>query len=230
MPELKRIFCRYEEASGQKINTDKSSVFFSPNTSQNAKEEILDILGPMQDSKHTKYLGLPSFIGRSKTQVFSILKERIGWKLAGWKGKLLSMGGKEVLIKAVAQVIPVYTMSCFQLPQSLCDDLESMMRSFWWGQKQNEAKMSWVSWKRMCISKVYGGMGFRNLRAFNQAMLPKQAWRILSNPTSLVARDLRSKYFPTSDVLSAKLGCSPSYSWRSIHSNLEVIKMDIIGE
>ena len=84
----------------------------------------------MQDSSYSKYLGLPSFIGRSKKQVFATLKERVGWKLAGWKGKLLSMGGKEILIKAVAQAIPTYTMSCFQLPQSLCEYLESMMRNF----------------------------------------------------------------------------------------------------
>ena len=98
------------------------------------------------------------------------------------------------------------------------------MRNFWWDQKQNKAKISWVNWKRMCISKAYGGMGFRNLRAFNQAMLTKQAWRILSNPTSLVTLVLKSKYFPTGDVLNAKLGSLPSYSWRSIHSSLEVIK------
>ena len=134
------------------------------------------------------------------------------------------MGGKEVLIKAVAQAIPAYTMSCFQLLQSLCDDLESMMRNFWWGQKQSETKMYWVSWKRMCFSKADGGMGFRNFKAFNQAMLAKQAWRILSNPSSLVTRVLKSKYFPTGDVLNAKLGSLPSYSWRSIHGNLEVIR------
>ena len=94
--ELKLILRRYEEASGQKINTDRYSVFFSPNTSQDIKDEIFfNILGSMQDSKHTKYLGLPSFIGRSKTQVFSILKERIGQKLVGWKGKLLSMEGRK---------------------------------------------------------------------------------------------------------------------------------------
>ena len=114
----------------QKINTDKSSIFFIPNTSQETKEEILANLGPMQDTRHTKYLGLPSFIGRSKTQVFAILKERIGQKLAGWKGKLLSTGGKEILIKAVAQAIPTYTMGCFLLPQSLCEKIESMMRNF----------------------------------------------------------------------------------------------------
>ena len=118
-------------------------------------------------------------------------------------------------------------MSCFQLPQSLCHDLERMMKNFWWGQRQQETKISWVSWKRLCISKTNGGLGFRNLQAFNQAMLAKQAWRILSNPSSLVARVLKARYFPTSDLLNAKLGSSPSYSWRSIHSSLEIIRCGI---
>ena len=130
--ELKHILQKYEEASGQKINTYKSSIFFNPNTAQEAKEETFATLGPMQDSRHTKYLGLPSFIRRSKKQVFSILKERIRQKLVGWKGKLLSMGGKEILIKVVAQAIPTYTMGCFLLPHCLCDEIESMIRNFWW--------------------------------------------------------------------------------------------------
>jgi len=130
--ELKSLLQKYEDASGQKINTDKSSIFFSPNTALEVKEEIFATLGLMQGYRHSKYLGLPSFIGRSKMQVFSILKERIGQKLVGWKGKLLSMGRREILIKAIAQAIPTYTMSYFLLPQGLCDDIESMVRNFWW--------------------------------------------------------------------------------------------------
>ena len=64
--KLVNILNSYEAASGQKINTDKSSVFFSPNTPQERKESILNILGPMQDSRHNKYLGLPTIIGKSK--------------------------------------------------------------------------------------------------------------------------------------------------------------------
>ena len=131
--KLKEILGLYESASGQKINTDKSSIFFSPNTSQDLKNEILSILGPMQDSSHTKYLGLPSILGRSKKVVFAEIKDKVCKKLASWKGKLLLLGGKEILIKAMAQAAPTYMMSCFQLPKSLCDDLEKMMRSFWWG-------------------------------------------------------------------------------------------------
>ena len=161
----------YEAALGQKINTDKSSVFFSANTPEEKKIDTLDILGPMQDSRHSKYLGLPSIIGKSKIEVFVEIKERLGRKLFGWKEKILSIGGREVLIKVVAQAIPTYTISCFQLPKGLCDEIESMMKRFLWGQ---ESKVAWVSWKKLCKSKLKGGMGFRNLQAFNLAMLAKQ--------------------------------------------------------
>ena len=63
---------------------------------------MIGILGPMQDTRPNKYLGLPPIIGRSKREVFAEVKERVGKKFAGWKEKMLSIGGKEVLIKAVA--------------------------------------------------------------------------------------------------------------------------------
>ncbi|XP_075663401.1 uncharacterized protein LOC142632980 [Castanea sativa] len=132
-----------DAASGQKIYVDKSSIFFSPNTPQEKKDRILDILGLMQVSRHNKYLRLPTIIGKSKAQVFAEVKDRVAKKLAGWKGKLLSIGEREILIKAVAQAVPTYTMSCFQLPKSLSKDLENMMRNFWWGQRGDENKIAW---------------------------------------------------------------------------------------
>ena len=121
----------YKVASGQKINTDKSSMFFSANTPKEKKIETLDILGPMQDSRHSKYLGFPSIISKSKIELFAEIKERVGRKLSGWKEKILSIGGRDILIKLVTQAILTYTMSCFQLPMGLCDEIESMMRKFW---------------------------------------------------------------------------------------------------
>ena len=88
-----------------------------------------------------------------------------------------------------------------------------MMSKFWWGQRWQENKIAWVSWKSMCKSKLNGGMGFRNLQAFNLAMLAKQGWRLLSNPHPPVARIYKAKYYPYGDVLNSKLGSNPFYAW-----------------
>ena len=99
---LMEILKRYEMDLGQKINADKCSIFFSQNTAPDTRREVLCTLGPMQDTRHGKYLGLPSIIGKSKNQVFAEIKEKVGRKLSGWKDKMLLMGGEEILIKAVA--------------------------------------------------------------------------------------------------------------------------------
>ena len=71
-------------------------------------------------------------------------------------------------------------------------------------------------------------MGFRNLQAFNLAMLAKQGWRLLMNPNSLVARVYKAKYYPHGDVLNASLGSRPSYAWRS--KGLRLLKGVCVGE
>ena len=58
---------------------------------------------------------------------------------------MLSSVGREILIKAAAQATPMYTMSCFKLPDTLYKELNSMMSNFWWGQKDKERKMAWIA-------------------------------------------------------------------------------------
>ena len=76
---------------------------------------------------YEKYLGLPSFVGRAKKACFTQIKERIRARMQGWNEKLLSQAGKEVMIKVVVQSIPMYSMSVFKLPVSLCKDIEAMI-------------------------------------------------------------------------------------------------------
>ena len=102
-----------------------------------------------------------------------------------------------------------------------------MTSRFWWGQKQHETKIAWIGWKKLCQPKLKGGIGFRNLQAFNLALLAKQGWRLLANHNSLVAKIFKAKYFPNGDILTAKLGSSPFYAWRSIYNSLEVIRRGI---
>ena len=127
---LQWILGVYENSSGQQLNRSKTSLFFSPNTSESTKHEIKNRFEAQVIKQHEKYLGLPSLIGGSKKKSFREIKEKLSGKLAGWKEKLLTKAGKEVLIKAVAQAIPTYATSCFKIPNSLCDEMTSLIKNF----------------------------------------------------------------------------------------------------
>ena len=60
------------------------------------------------------------------------------------------------------------------------------------------------------------GMGFRDIHAFNIALLAKQGWLIQQNHEFLFYKVFKAKYFPKSDFINAKLGSNPSYAWKSV--------------
>ncbi|XP_021751095.1 uncharacterized protein LOC110716771 [Chenopodium quinoa] len=218
------ILSTYEAASGQKLNMEKSEVSFSRNIDLEKKNMLQMKLSFKAVEGHDKYLGLSTYIGSSKKFFFQSIQDRVWKKLKGWKENYLSQAGREILIKSVAQAIPTYAMQCFSIPVSILNVVEKMCRSFFWGQKGEERKMSWVAWDKLYRAKKQGGLGFRNMRVFNKAMLAKQAWRLLTNKDSLMARVLKGKYFPNSDFFGAKVVPNMSFTWRSILSSREVIE------
>jgi hypothetical protein len=170
---LKQVLALYEAHSGQMINATKSSAMFSKSTSRGAKEAVLSMLGIPRESHNERYLGLPVHLGASKAKEFAYLKERVWQCIQGWKERLLSKAGKEILIKAIAQAIPTYAMSCFDLTKAICDAIGLMICRYWWDHQKDKNRCHWVSWETMTRSKKEGGMGFRDLHMFNLAMLAR---------------------------------------------------------
>jgi hypothetical protein len=156
------------------------------------------------------------------------LKERIWQRVQGWKEKLLSCAGKEVLIKAVAQAILTFTMGCFDITKEMCDQINAMIGRYWWSNQEKENKMHWLRWELLTLPKGEGGLDFRDIQTFNLAMLAKKAWRLIKSPNSLCARVLKAKYFKQGSVLNAVSSQGMSYTWRSILKGVQVLKNGII--
>ena len=223
--KIKEVLQLYEILSGQAVNYQKSAIFFSSNVRRDKQTEIRNLLGVFNSIEHSKYLGLPSLIGRSKKVVFRYLKVKVWQKIQGWNTKILSKAGKAVLLRSVAQTIPSYTMSCFLIPKTLCQEIERMMNAFWWkSNSSNNKGVKWLSWSRMSMSKEKGGLGFRDLHGFNLSLLGKQCWNLVKNPDTLLARLLKARYFPNCNLLQAERKGGSSYTWSSIWEAKENIK------
>ncbi|KAK5812542.1 hypothetical protein PVK06_027977 [Gossypium arboreum] len=155
-------------------------------------------------------------VRRRKNESFQNLKDRIKLRIDSWSNKYLSKGGKEVFIKAILQAIPTYTMACFQLPKTLCDEMEGIIVKFWWQQGRGKNGIHWCTWKNFYRLKENRGLGFQNLSHFNIALLAKQGWRLICYLNSLLAKVLKEKYYPQSNFLEARLGKLPFLTWKSI--------------
>ena len=99
---------------------------------------------------YEKYLGLPMMGGKSNVSTYKELQEMVTKRVMGWKEKHISKARREVLIKTVAQAIPIYSMSLFKIPKTICDGINSVLSNYWWGKTRNEKKIYWINWGKLC--------------------------------------------------------------------------------
>jgi hypothetical protein len=76
-------------------------MYFTPNIDPDVRAELCSELNIMTEVLSDKYLRQPAMVGVDRSDSFMYLLERIIKRLEGWKEKFLSMGGKEILLKAV---------------------------------------------------------------------------------------------------------------------------------
>ncbi|GJN36442.1 hypothetical protein PR202_gb25346 [Eleusine coracana subsp. coracana] len=151
---LKGILENYCDSSGQKVSVEKSSIFFSGNTSVEVKVEVCEALDIMTKSLSDKYLGLPAMIGADRSDCFRHLIDRVRGRIGGWKEKLLSLGGKEVLIKSIAQAMLVFAMMVFRIPKNICKGITDAISQFWWGDDNDHKRIHWKAWWNIVHAKT----------------------------------------------------------------------------
>jgi hypothetical protein len=135
----------YCEGFGQKINHDKSTIFFGNHCDGALKDSVKDSLGVHNEALHDTYLGMPTDVGNAPVNSFRFLTDRAWARMNKCSARPLSRKGKEVFIKAVIQAIPTFIMSCFLLTVSNCTSLRKAIVDFWWGVEAGKKKMHWKS-------------------------------------------------------------------------------------
>ena len=127
---IQNILEVYETASRQQINKEKTTLFFGKSVSKEVKNSVKELLGVLGIKRYEKYLGLPAIVGKNRSASLNYIKDRVWSKLQGWKEKLLSQAGKEVLLKAVVQTIPTFAWDVSSFQWSYVGILRCLSRNF----------------------------------------------------------------------------------------------------
>ncbi|GKU86994.1 hypothetical protein SLEP1_g1457 [Rubroshorea leprosula] len=189
----KSIMRIFELVSGLKINFVKSQLF-GLNVSDEWKSKMAHILHCKQGAFPYRYLGVPIGSNIKSIALWKPLIKTFEKKLSQWKGRFLSFGGRITLLNAVLTSLPVFSMSVHLLPRGLILSLDKIRRNFLWGGGESKRKINWVSWDKVCKSKNEGGLGVKDLRNFNLALLGKWWSRLARGDEGLVYKVIYHKY------------------------------------
>ena len=132
-------------------------------------------------------------------------------KLAGWKGRLLSHGGRLILIKRVLQILPTHIFAAFTPPKSIINRLERIMANFFWGKGEGGLKYHWVKWDDCCRPTKEGGIGLRKFEDICSAFAVKSWWNLRTSDSlwsSFMRQKYCSKLHPSECIQSATVSTS----------------------
>jgi hypothetical protein len=110
--KLKLVLSVFEQLWGLKINFHKSELYCY-GKAKDHEHEYAQLFGCKAGNTPFRYLGIPMHHKRLSNKDWSIIEEKFQKKLAGWKGNLLSVGGRLVLINSVLTSIAMFMLSFF---------------------------------------------------------------------------------------------------------------------
>jgi hypothetical protein len=156
--------------------------------------------------------------------------------LASWKRMYLSKGGWIALIKSTLSNLSTYFLSILPIPVVVAKRIESIQcGGFLWGGVGEEFKFRLVNWLKVCSPIREGGLGIRNLRCFNRALLGKWLWRYASKPGAYWRKVVEAKYGSERGGWSSRVRAGPhgmglwksiSKEWHHFSSHIRLIPGD----
>ncbi|KAL4282897.1 hypothetical protein GQ457_16G022390 [Hibiscus cannabinus] len=162
-------------------------------------------------------LSQESGYSRNSVELWKPILKKFHDRLEGWKGRLLSFGGRLTLLRSVFNNLPVYFMSLIQIPAGVADSLNKIMANFLWGLDSRRA-IHWVKWEHVCRPKDHGGLGIFNVLLRNRSLLNKRICRFGSENGAFWRNVIDAKYgFDSLSLMPKQLSDrKASWLWRGI--------------
>ncbi|RZB64933.1 DNA ligase 4 isoform F [Glycine soja] len=214
---LKSILRCFEMVSGLKINYAKSHCGCI-GKSEGWCRDAAQFLNYSQLDIPFSYLGIPVGTSSKSWSVWQPIIRKFEAKLAKWKQRCLSMGGRITLINSGLTALPIYLLSFFRIPKKVVHKIVSIQRNFLWGGGIEANKIPWVNWDTVCLPKNKGGLGIKDLIKFNEALLGKWGWELVNNQNQLWARILLSKYGGWNALLFGRNSGDLSHWWKDLET------------
>ena len=97
-------------------------------------------------------------------------------RTCNWAYRLLSLGGRMILVRSVLLGLPVYWFSLAHIPKSILNCLRRCIFTFLWGSIGGKQKMHLVDWHTISKPHEYGGWNIKNLEWFGMSLRMKSLW------------------------------------------------------
>jgi hypothetical protein len=210
----KHILDAFSVFTGLRINFQKSTFVPMHMTEQEANNAAT-ILGCHTETLPCTYLGLPLSASKISKELLQPVINKIQSRLPGWMPRLMSSGGRIQLINSVLSAIPNFFMAYIEWDQASIHAVDKLRRAFLW---KNKDKIlgghCLVAWDIVTMPKKHGGLGVRDLRLHNRAVMANFTSKLLSSGVGPCFSWLASWHMQQNIPISPTR--HDSHFWRSI--------------
>ncbi|XP_062114825.1 uncharacterized mitochondrial protein AtMg00310-like [Humulus lupulus] len=133
---------------------------------------------------------------------------------------MLSKAGRSTLVQAVGSSLA----ASGPMPCSLHESVDKALCSFWWGDTATKRRVHTLSWGKLCVSKLSGGLRFRSTKAINEAFMAKRAWEILVGKKGIWHDLVRAKYLKGENILGYVTKPNDSRLWKGIMRSVNLLQ------
>jgi hypothetical protein len=213
---LKLVLCVFEQLSGLKINFHKSELFCYGEAKE-YQDQYAELFGCGMGKYPFKYLGILMHHKKLLNVDWKSVEKKFEKRLSCWKGKMLSYGGRLILVNSVLSSLTLFMLSFYEIPKGILHKLDFYRSRLFWQGDNHKKKYRLTKWNIICRPKDQGGLGILDLGKQNTSLLSKWLFRLI-NGDGARQKLLRNKYLREKSITQVHKKSGDSQFWTGLMS------------